>query len=443
MNRKDFGDDFFWGVSTAAYQIEGSITADGKGPSIWDVFSKKKNKIFNNQNGDIACDFYNKFTQDLYLIYELKIPNFRFSISWSRIFPNGTGQINQQGIDFYNRVIDLCLELNIEPWITLYHWDLPEKLQEKGGWTNRDIINWFSEFVTCCVKHFGDRVSKWIVLNEPMVFTGAGYFLGVHAPGLRGLNNFIASVHHAAMCQAAGGRIIRSLHPNPYIGTTFSHSYLEPYNTDNVKDHHATKKVDALLNRLFIEPLLGLGYPLADLSILNRIEKFIKPNDMELISFKMDFIGLQVYTRELIKYVPFQPFLQANIVKASQRFVHHTIMDWEVHPDCIYKAVKKIEQYENVKEIIITENGAAFDDDLKDKRIFDLLRKDYLQNHLNKLLKAKKEGSNIKGYFVWTLVDNFEWAEGYKPKFGLVHLDHQTQKRTIKESGFWYRDFLS
>ena len=344
MNRKDFGDDFFWGVSTAAYQIEGSITADGKGPSIWDVFSKKKNKIFNNQNGDIACDFYNKFTQDLYLIYELKIPNFRFSISWSRIFPNGTGQINQQGIDFYNRVIDLCLELNIEPWITLYHWDLPEKLQEKGGWTNRDIINWFSEFVTCCVKHFGDRVSKWIVLNEPMVFTGAGYFLGVHAPGLRGLNNFIASVHHAAMCQAAGGRIIRSLHPNPYIGTTFSHSYLEPYNTDNVKDHHATKKVDALLNRLFIEPLLGLGYPLADLSILNRIEKFIKPNDMELISFKMDFIGLQVYTRELIKYVPFQPFLQANIVnlETNKKALVKILAEIKIEKDKVDKLTQRI-----------------------------------------------------------------------------------------------------
>lgn len=443
MNRKDFGDDFYWGVSTAAYQTEGSITADGKGLSIWDVFTKKKNKIFENQNGDIACDFYNRFTQDLYLIYELKIPNFRFSISWSRIFPEGIGQTNEKGIDFYNKVIDLCLELNIEPWITLYHWDLPQKLQEKGGWTNRDIISWFSEFVTCCIKNFGDRVSKWIVLNEPMVFTGAGYFLGIHAPGQKGINNFISSVHHAAMCQATGGRIIRSLHSNAYVGTTFSNSYLEPYDSNNLKDHKATQKVDALLNRLFIEPLLGLGYPLADLPLLNRIEKYIKANDLQLLSFDMDFIGLQVYTRELIKHVPFQPFLQANIVKASSRFVHHTIMNWEVYPDCIYKAVKKIEQYSKVKDIIITENGAAFDDLIIENKIIDLLRKDYLQKHLHKLLKAKNEGSNVKGYFIWTLLDNFEWAEGYKAKFGLVHLDRNTQKRTIKDSGFWYRDFLS
>lgn len=443
MNKKDFGDDFFWGVSTAAYQIEGASNLDGKGLSIWDTFTKKKNKIFNNENGDIACDFYHKFTQDIYLIYQLKIPHFRFSISWSRIFPEGVGIINEKGIDFYNKVIDLCLELGIEPWITLYHWDLPQSLHEKGGWTNREIIKWFSEYVACCVQHFGDRVSKWMVLNEPMVFTGAGYFLGVHAPGLKGVDHFIAATHHAAMCQAEGGRIIRALHSNPYIGSTFSYSHLEPYSADNENDQKATKRVDALLNRLFIEPLLGLGYPVKDLPMLNKLEKIMHPNDMNLLAFDMDFIGLQVYTRELVNYSLLVPFVQANIVKASRRFVHHTIMDWEVFPDCIYHAVKRIEKYSNIKDIIITENGAAFDDSLNNDRVADLLRKDYLQKHISKLLKAKKEGSNIKGYFVWTLIDNFEWAEGFKPRFGLVHLDQKTQKRTIKDSGLWYRDFIS
>lgn len=443
MNKKDFGDDFFWGVSTAAYQIEGAFNIDGKGLSIWDTFTKKKNKIFNNDNGDVTCDFYHRFTQDIYLIYQMKIPHFRFSISWSRIFPKGTGFINQKGIDFYNKVIDLCLELNIEPWITLYHWDLPQNLHEKGGWTNREIINWFSEYIACCVTHFGDRVSKWMVLNEPMVFTGAGYFLGVHAPGKKGVDNFIAATHHAAMCQAEGGRIIRSIQSNHYIGTTFSYSHLEPYSADNENDQKATKRVDALLNRLFIEPLLGMGYPLNDLPMLNKLEKIIRPNDMSKLEFEMDFVGLQVYTRELINYSLFVPFVQANIVKASRRFVHHTIMDWEVFPDSIYHAVKRIEKYSKVKDIIITENGAAFDDNINDDRVADLLRKDYLQKHINKLLKAKKEGSNIKGYFVWTLIDNFEWAEGFKPRFGLVHLDFKTQKRIIKDSGIWYKDFLS
>jgi len=443
MNRKDFGEEFHWGVSNAAYQIEGANKIDGKGISIWDVFTQKKNKIFQGQNGNIACDYYNKFTEDIFLIYQLKIPNYRFSISWTRIFPNGITNINYKGIDFYNRVIDLCLELGIEPWITLYHWDLPEALQKKGGWTNRDIVNWFSEYVACCIKHFGNRVSRWIILNEPMVFTGAGYFLGIHAPGKKGLNNFLAASHHAALCQSIGAGIIKSLQTESFVGTTFSYSHLEPYRKDYEKDQKATLKVDALLNRLFIEPLLGLGYPVNDLPILKRMEKYILANDMQDLKSEVDFIGLQVYTRELIKYAPLMPFVQAKLIKASDRFVHHTIMNWEVHPNSIYEASKRFNQYEGVKQIIVTENGAAFDDELNNNTVRDELRTDYLKTHLNKLLKAKNEGVKVNGYFIWTLTDNFEWAEGYKPRFGLVHVDFNTQKRTIKDSGLWYKDFLS
>jgi len=443
MNRKDFGEEFHWGVSNAAYQIEGAHKIDGKGLSIWDVFTQKKNKIFQGQNGNIACDYYNKFTEDIFLIYQLKIPNYRFSISWTRIFPNGINNINYKGIDFYNRVIHLCLKLGIEPWITLYHWDLPEALQKKGGWTNRDIVNWFSEYVACCIKHFGNRVSRWIILNEPMVFTGAGYFLGIHAPGKKGLNNFLAAAHHATLCQAIGARIIKSLQMESFVGTSFSYSHLEPYRKDSEKDQKATLKVDALLNRLFIEPLLGLGYPVNDLPILKRMEKYILANDMQDLKSEVDFIGLQVYTRELIKYAPLMPFVQAKLIKASDRFVHHTIMNWEVHPNSIYEASKRFDQYEGVKQIIVTENGAAFDDELNNNTVRDELRTDYLKTHLNKLLKAKNEGAKVNGYFIWTLTDNFEWAEGYKPRFGLVHLDFNTQKRTIKDSGLWYKDFLS
>ncbi len=190
FTKDDFGDDFKWGVSTAAYQIEGAHNIDGKGLSIWDTFSQKKKKIFNNHNGNTACDFYTHYADDIALLYKLNIPNYRFSISWSRILPHGIGAVNIKGIDFYNKVIDFCLELGIEPWITLYHWDLPQELQQKGGWANREIINWFSYFVDCCIKNFGDRVKRWMVINEPMVFTGAGYFLGVHAPGKKGLSSF-------------------------------------------------------------------------------------------------------------------------------------------------------------------------------------------------------------------------------------------------------------
>jgi len=255
--------NFAWGVSTAAYQIEGAWNIEGKGKSIWDVFANTKGKTPNGVNANVACDFYNRFEDDLAIMHQLGIKHYRFSISWSRILPNGIGVINHQGIDFYNRLITACLKHEIEPWITLYHWDLPHELELKGGWTNRDVINWFGDYVQICILSFGDRVKNWMVLNEPMVFTGAGYFLGVHAPGKRGLNNFLSATHHAAMCQAEGGRVIRSLLNDSKIGTTFSCSLVHPY-TRKQKDVAAANRVDALLNRLFVEPLAGLGYPVND-----------------------------------------------------------------------------------------------------------------------------------------------------------------------------------
>jgi beta-glucosidase len=440
-NKSDFGDDFVWGVSTAAYQVEGGYNADGKEPSIWDSFTRKRKKIYNNDNGDIACDFYNRYADDIALMYKLHISHYRFSISWSRIIPHGTGPINHKGIDFYNRVIDFCLELGITPWITIYHWDLPEALQQKGGWTNREVINWFGYFVDCCIKNFGDRVKNWMVLNEQMVFTGAGYFLGVHAPGKKGLPNFLAAAHHAAMCQAEGGRIIRANRNDCKIGTTFSYSHIEPYR-NNEKDLAAAKKVDVLLNRIFIEPLLGLGYPVNDLKILQRMERYILQGDEQSLAFDMDFIGLQNYTREIVRHSPFMPFIQAKIIKASNRDVHHTLMDWEVHPPSIFNALKRIDSYSNIKEIIITENGAAFPDEFEDGEVNDHQRMKYLQDHIHQVLLAKNQGAKVKGYFVWTLLDNFEWAEGFYPRFGLVYVDFKTQQRIVKASGNWYSGFL-
>jgi len=442
FTRKDFGDDFKWGVSTAAYQIEGAHNVDGKGPSIWDEFTKRKKKIFNDDNGNIACDHYRHYAEDIALIYKLNIPNYRFSVSWSRILPNGIGAVNHKGIDFYNRVIDFCLELGIEPWITLYHWDLPEALQQKGGWANRDVIHWFSYFVDCCIKNFGDRVTYWMVLNEPMVFTGAGYFLGVHAPGKKGLSSFLAAAHHAALCQAAGGRIIKSMRPECKVGTTFSYSHLEPYRYYDDRDIQATAKVDALLNRMFLEPLLGLGYPTADLKILERIERFMLAHDEKNLAFDMDFIGLQNYTREFVSYAPLMPFVKAKIVKASKRNVEHTLMDWEVYPPSIYHALKRLDHYGTINEIIITENGAAFNDRYEENQVDDYKRVKFLQDYIAQVLLAKREGVKVSGYFVWTLLDNFEWAEGYYPKFGIVYVDFKTQQRIIKTSGKWYSRFL-
>lgn len=441
LSNEEFGKDFVWGVSTAAYQIEGSSDSSFKGKSIWDEFVKKRGKIFRNQTGDIACDFYNRYAEDIRLMAELNISDYRFSIAWSRILPFGIGRVNHDGIDFYNRVINLCLSLNITPWITLYHWDLPSELHKKGGWVNRDIINWFSEFTACCLKYFGDRVKNWMVLNEPMVFTGAGYFLGVHAPGKKGLNNFLAAAHHAAVCQARGGALIKSLQPKSNVGTTFSCSHIEPhYNTE--RDVIAAKKVDALLNRFFIEPLLGLGYPTEELKLLRRIEKFIKLDDEKNLAFNMDFIGVQNYTREIVAYTSFSPYLNAKLITADRRNVEATLMNWEVYPESMYQVLKKFSSYKNIPSLIVTENGAAFTDTIDDGQIHDVKRVKYLKDNIYQVLRAKKEGVNVKGYFVWTFLDNFEWAEGYHPRFGLVHVDFETQKRTVKFSGYWYADFL-
>jgi beta-glucosidase len=332
--------------------------------------------------------------------------------------------------------------MGIEPWITLYHWDLPEKLEQKGGWTNREILGWFGSFVAFCVKQFGDRVSRWMILNEPMVFTGAGYFLGVHAPGKKGLSTFLPAVHHAALCQAEGGRIIRSMNSHAIIGTTFSYSHLEPFRQIE-KDLTAVKKTDALLNRLFIEPLLGLGYPLRDLKILQRLEKYYKDGDCNRLIFEMDFVGLQNYTREIVSHAPFMPFIKAKIIKAGKRDVERTQMDWEVHPPAIYHALLRWGKYNKIKEIIVTENGAAFEDQLEHGVIHDQKRIEYLADHIEQVFLAKEAGVPVTGYFVWTLLDNFEWAEGYMPKFGLVHINFKTQERIVKSSGKWYASFLN
>jgi beta-glucosidase len=443
FSKEDFGGDFKWGVSTAAYQIEGAHDLDGKGQSIWDSFSKKKRNITNGHNGNIACNFYHQYESDIALIKELNIPNYRFSISWSRIIPNGIGEVNSKGIEYYQKVIDTCLELGIEPWITLYHWDLPEALQKKGGWTNREVLNWFSDYVHCCIKYFGDRVKHWMVLNEPMVFTGAGYFLGVHAPGKVGLSNFLAATHHATLCQAEGGRILRSYNKDYKIGTTFSYSDIAPLRDNHEKDARAAVKVDALLNRLFLEPLLGMGYPMKDLKILQKIERFMLAGDEQKLAFEMDFIGLQNYTREKVSHAPLMPFVQAKIIKANKRKVPHTLMNWEVYPSSIYNALKRLQTYPSINEILVTENGAAFEDQVINNEVNDTERLNYLQEHIAQVLKAQREGVNVKGYFVWTLMDNFEWAEGFHPRFGLIHVDFTTQKRIIKSSGKWYSQLLN
>lgn len=438
----DFGNHFLWGVAMAAAQNEGAWNEDGRGPSVWDVFARRKGKIKGGARPAVATDFYHRFKDDLLLVKAMGFNSFRFSLSWSRIMPDGSGKVNQAGINFYHRLIDECLKQGIEPFITLYHWDLPQALEQKGGWTSHLMNRWFIRYATVCAEAFGDRAKNWIVLNEPFGFTSLGYMLGRHAPGKTGLDNFLKAVHHAALAQADGGRVLRSEISNAYIGTSFSCSAVHPH-TASAADAEAARKTDILLNRLFIEPLLGKGYPNENFKLIEKLELLNKSwKYTERLRFDMDFIGLQNYFPLVVKHSAFIPYVNAMEVKAATRKVPHTAMGWEISPEGFQAILRKFWKYGAVKEIIVTESGAAFTDKLVNGQVQDTERMQYHQQYLKALLQAKKEGIKIKGYMAWTLTDNFEWSEGYHARFGLVHTDFKTQLRTVKQSGYWFRDFL-
>ena len=331
FSKSDFGKNFKWGIATAAYQIEGAVNEDGRGLTIWDTFSHTKGKIVNGDTGDVACDFYHRYPEDIALVKELNMDVFRFSLAWSRILPEGRGKANQKGIDFYHRVIDRCLELGVEPWVTLFHWDLPQALQDEGGWTNRKTVEAFEEYVALVTLEYGEKVKNWMVLNEPMAFVAVGHLLGMHAPGNKSLGKFIAATHHATLCQAQGGRIIRANVSRANVGTTFSCSHISMKNDDE-KHENARRKMDALINRLFIEPCLGMGYPIDDgWKTFGKIEKHFQPGDDEKIKFDFDFIGLQNYSRIIARKALWPPVLWANQVKPKDiPGAEITEMGWEV-----------------------------------------------------------------------------------------------------------------
>ncbi len=442
LERAHFGPDFVWGTATAAYQIEGAVDRDGRGPSIWDTFCKQKGKIKTGEHADVACEFYDRYESDLQLHKALGFTAFRFSISWSRILPDGTGRINEAGLLFYDRLIDQCLALGITPWITLYHWDLPQALENKGGWPNRHIVSWFAEYTDVCTKAFGHKVKHWLILNEPLASSTLGYFTGQHAPGRRSFGNLLPAIHHTALAQAEGGRIVRQNVSNVQVGTTFSCSPIDPFTP---RDQAAATRVDALLNRLFIEPALGMGYPTKELPFLAGIAKKVaKPGDMERLAFDFDFIGLQHYFRAVVEQSYFMPYIWAKDVSPLRRSVQTiTEMGWEVYPESMYRIIRQFSQYEGVKKIYITESGAAFYDTVENGTVNDTARTEYHQNYLKNVLRAKQEGIPVEGYFAWTFLDNFEWAEGYRPRFGLVYVDFRTQQRIVKASGRWFQQMLT
>lgn len=427
---------FKWGVTTSAFQTEGAHDSDGKGASIWDEFTKKKRKIKDRSNANFATTFYYYYKNDIDIAKNLGLDIFRFSISWSRILPSGTIHINQKGINFYNNVIDYCLEVGIEPWITTYHWDLPLELEKQGGWANRDVIKWYTDYVAILRDHFADRVKNWILINEGLVFTGGGYLLGLHAPGKRSANKFVASVHHVLMAQAEGFRVLK-IQEGLNVGTAISCTKIEPHD-NRLSNIRIAKCIDALMNRLFIEPHLGLGYPTEDLPLMKRVSQYYKEGDLELIKTDFDFWGIQTYTREVVKKAWYIPYLRAMLVKPKKRGAKTSIMGWETYPEGTSYFLERFSKYNSRKPLWLSECGIALSESEDDQ-----LRIDYYKHVIKGMNELKTKGINIKGMLLWTLVDNFEWAEGFVPKFGIVRLNRNTFKRSLKKSALWLKNTLT
>ncbi|WP_106791451.1 glycoside hydrolase family 1 protein [Aquimarina sp. Aq78] len=425
-----------WGVTIAAHQTEGAYNKDGKGLSIWDTFTQKSYRVKDRSNARMATDFYHRFEEDIDLAVDIGLQIFRFSISWSRIFPEGTGVVNPKGIEFYDKVINYCLKVGIEPWITTYHWDLPQKLQDKGGWTNRDSIGWYAAYITVLRNHFADRVKYWVLINEGIVCIGGGYFLGVHAPGKKGIGNFISSTHHLLLAQAEGFKILKEKR-ELQVGTAISCTKIEPYR-NKTADHKAVIRIDTLMNRLFIEPHLGLGYPDDDFPVLKRMSRYYKKGDMEALKTDFDFWGIQTYAREVVKAAWYVPYLRAIQMKPKKRNVKTSVMGWETYPEGVQYFLERFAQYNPKKTLWLSECGMALS-----KNEDEQIRIEYYQRVIKGMKAVLDKNINLKGILLWTLVDNFEWAEGYIPKFGIISLDRKTMQRRMKTSALWLKKYLS
>lgn len=443
MTKFIFPKEFIWGAATAAYQIEGAVKEDGRGESIWDRFSHTPGKIYRGDTGDIACDHYHRYQEDILLMKELGLKSYRFSIAWPRIFPDGKGSINTRGVDFYNRLIDELLEAGIEPAATLYHWDLPQALQDQGGWGTRATVGAFEDYAKVAFQRFGDRVGRWITFNEPQVSAICGYAEGHHAPGLRDMALGIQVAHHLLVAHARTVEIYRQLNFKGEIGITLNLSPTYPASGSR-EDQKAAILADGEKNRWFLDPVLKGVYPedIGELYHRKYNGPAIENGDMELVKrAAVDFLGINYYSRAVIGHpAPGFSGLYQNINPEDSAY---TGMEWEIYPAGIYDLLLRIKKDYGNPRIFITENGAAFQDEQIEKGIVaDDDRLDYLKQHLMALHRALEEGVRLDGYYLWSLMDNFEWAYGYSKKFGIVKIDYATQDRSIKKSGSWYRDVI-
>ncbi|MGA9510212.1 MAG: GH1 family beta-glucosidase [Candidatus Sulfotelmatobacter sp.] len=438
-----FPKDFFWGAATAAYQIEGAWKEDGKGESIWDRFAHTPGKIKNGDTGDLACDSYHRWREDIALARAMNLNSYRFSISWSRIQSSGLGPANSKGVDYYSRLVDALLEARIRPLVTLYHWDLPQPLEDAGGWPNRDTASRFADYVALVSRLLGDRVSDWMLLNEPSAFVDLGYLEGTHAPGRQSLVDFLRASHTVNLAQGEGFRALKAIRPSARVGTALSMSPCEPA-TNSEEDKLAAERAHAITNLWFLDPALKGRYPDA-LAFLPETVMGIKSGDLEKMKAPLDFIGINLYYRMI-----------ASAPTAIERLGHaqqwifpvkmagggqapKTDIGWEVWPQAVYDMVTRITRDYNRPVIEITESGCSYNDGPDANGVIhDSRRVEYHRQYLQALAQAIADGADVRGYHAWSLMDNFEWAEGFSKRFGLAYVDFRTQKRTIKESGRWY-----
>ena len=438
-----FPKGFYWGTATAAYQVEGAWNEGGKGESIWDRFSHTPGKINDGTTGDVACDHYHRYREDIALMRALNLNSYRFSVSWPRIQPEGSGKANVAGLDFYNRLVDALLEARIRPMLTLYHWDLPQKLEDAGGWPNRDLAGRFADYAEIMARALGDRVETWTLLNEPDAFTSLGYLDGTHAPGRSSIFDFLRATHTANLAQGAGFRAVKAVRPKARVGSAFSMSPCEPA-TDSEDDRIAAERAHGITNTWFLEPALRGRYPSA-FSFSPALFMKIRQDDMELVRVPLDFVGINLYYRTRIsattlterlsdrRYI-FLPARMEGWDKGPK-----TDIGWEVWPRALYDMVMRITKDYNRPVLEITESGCAYNDAPGPSGAVDDARRiTYHQQYLSELVRAIHDGADVRGYHAWSLLDNFEWAEGLSQRFGLAYVDFKTQKRTIKASGKWY-----
>lgn len=436
----EFPAGFLWGTATAAYQIEGSPLADGAGPSIWHRFSHTPGRTARGETGDIACDHYNRYRDDVALMQSLGLNAYRFSLSWSRLLPEGTGRTNPDGIGFYDRLVDALLEAGISPLVTLYHWDLPAALDDRGGWLNRDIAGWFSEYAEVAVKALGDRVAAWATLNEPWVVTDGGYLHGALAPGHANLYEAPIASHNLMRAHGSGILALRAGGARQ-AGLVVN---LEPKYpaSDSPDDLAAVRRADAYMNRQYLDPALLGSYPDEMQEIFGDAWPSHSADDFTLIRQPLDFLGINYYTRSVTRHDDTARPVRASGVR--QPGARYTETGWEVHPESLTRVLLWVTERYGRLPLYITENGAAFPDpptveaDTHD----DPLRVDYYRTHLRAAWDAIQQGVNLRGYCAWSLLDNFEWSLGYEKRFGIVHVDYATQRRTPKASARFYADVI-